>query len=390
MNNNITFEQYRNMYYSPNEGFKEECYRGFNSFRKGIHNVVFTCVKSIQGPQFAMKIMRTAIKVLMYIPSLTPRLNGMKFLLKEIKDLTNFINGMQSIDGLLNFKFAWKVIVINVSGLVLFVISIITLAEKFLIDCSAIKDTLANIPIFGVLPFGGVLHLALFGLFGSLFLFSLDKRKQLEQTSRRINEVKISFWENPLDLNKIQIKQLNYHERVSRLNEKIVSIEKQLFDGQNVEKKLVSTSEERTLKIHKKSLEELTQIFNKKKIELTNLEKKKRQWEYLGTHLNKIDSIELQSYQKAKEKKWRTKLNKNDQEKTINFLTIVNNVISITKQIFVVAAVTSGIGLTILPLGMLGLGLISCGIKITNYFFKKSLNEIKTAPVKMKHHFQLN
>jgi hypothetical protein len=345
-------------------------------------------MKSIEGPQLVIKVMRTAIKALVYIPILAAHLNRVNFLLKKVKDLSAFIKGMQSIDRLLNFKFSWKIIILNVSGLVLFVLSAITIAEKFLIDSKVIRTVLAAIPIFGVLPFGGVLHIALFGLCGTLLFLSIEKGKKLEKTAKKIIEFKISFWEHHLDINKIQVRQIKYIEKISKLLKNLELKEKQLSDCQQVEKKLIILNDGRKLKIHKKLIEDLTQSINKEKMELTTLEKKKKQWEYLERHFEEIDTIELQSYQKTKENKWKRKLKKINKEKKSNILSIIKNNINIANHIVFVVAHVSKIGLTAMPIVALGFNVISSCISVTNYFVKKSCRKMIIAPVKKE--FLLN
>jgi hypothetical protein len=302
----------------------------------------------------------------------------MKFLLKEVTDLTYLVLGTQAIDGFLNFKFSWKIISLNLSGSVLFVISIITTAEKFSIDFSVIKGALSNIPIFGVLPFGGLLHLGLFGLVGSLFFLSMDKSKRLEQISDSIQK-KIDFWKAPIDKDKIQIKQIHFRKKISKLTEEKLSAEKQLQDGKIVECELEAKKEEKILIIHRKSLDDLAKIHDKIKNNLEKIEKRLHQWKHL-------DEIDLQSYQKAKENEWQTKLFKNEQEKKVNFLTKTARVLSISKNFYLVGSVTTGVGLAQLPLGLLGLALIACGLKITNVLLKRSVKKIKISPIKMENY----
>lgn len=381
----INFEQYQNKYgnYHIPSLPEEIFYQNYNKLRTGIHHIVLKAIQAIKGPNLVMKVMLVSIKVLSYNRNLIPNLSWAKLLLKEIKDVTNFIKGLQSVDGLLNFKFSRKVIVLNISGLVLFILSSITMAEKFLIDCTVIKMALTAIPIFGVLPFGGLLHISLIGLVGNLLLLSLDKRRKLEKTAEKIKE-KIAFWKEPLNTNKIKICQIKYVRKISNLQKSISLKEQQMVDGQEA-KKSISRNEKRKLKIHQKALEKLMNVIDKEKTELKILEKNKHQWKYLKIHLDEINPKNLQSFQKAKENKLEAKSAKIREEKKVNFLSMVNNVISISKQILVVVMVISGVELIILPFALLALSLASTGISIANYFIKKSVKEMKISPVKMKH-----
>jgi len=388
MNNTYTIEKYQDQYGKYNISLSNELLDGFKQIKIGLHQVVDKSVKSIKGPNLIMKVMRTAIKALMYIPKLTAHLGRTKSLLKEIKDFTNVINGLQSIDGLINFKFSWKLTTLNVSGLVLFVLSIINLSEKFLIDCTTIKTAFTAIPVFGVLPFGGLLHISIIGLFGSLMSLSLNKRKKQEQTAHKINN-KIDFWKNSIDLNKISIRNLKYEVKILNLQKNLALKEKKLTDGKEAEKNSGMLISKKLLVVHQKSLEVLQDDINKNKQELSKLEKKKHQWGCLGKNFKEINVEQLQDYQKAKEHKWKNKFDKLNIEKKSNLLTINNNIIGITKQLIIVATVITGIGLTILPFALLGFGIISSAISITNYFMKKSIDEIKINPVNMKHYLQL-
>lgn len=387
MNNNITFEQYQDKYghYKFPSLPEEILEKAFTKVKIGISHISMTAVQAIRGPNLVIKVAQVGIKTFSLIPRLAPHLDWTKLLLKDIKVVTNWINGLQSVNGMLNLKLSWKIITLNVSGLTLFVLSSITLAEKFLFNFTTLKTALAAIPIFGVLPFGGLLNLAITGLTGSLFLLSLDKRKKLENTAKKINE-KIAFWEAPLDANKIQERQIKYDGKISKLALSIAFKEQQIIDGKQAEK-TIPQDEQRKLKIHQKALEKLINVIDKENIELRSLEKKKHQWGYLGNHLNEIKIENIQSYQQAKENKWKIKHIKIGKEKKINLLSMANNIIGITKQIIIVTTVVSGVGLVALPFATLGLSLASTGISLTNYFIKKSIKEMKTSPIKMKHHF---
>lgn len=385
----FTIEEYQNKYGKYNTSLAHELLYGLSQIKIAVHHVVDTAVKSIKGPNLVMKVMQTAIKALMYVPILASHLTEAKLLLKEIKDCTNFIKGMQSIDGLINFKFAWKLIILNVSGLVLFVLTTITLSEKFLIDCSAIKTTLTAIPVLGKLPFGGLLHISLIGLIGSLLLLSLDKKKKLEQTTSKINS-RIEFWNNPIDLNKVLNLDLKYEVKILDLQKYIALKKEQLVDGKEAEKNSGTQFNKKILKIHQKSLATLNNNINKKKKELSALEKKKHQWEYLKKNFKEINQEQLQEYQKAKLHNWKNKLDKLNIEKKSNVLIITNNAISIAKNFIVVATIITGIGLAILPIAVLGLSIISCFISVTNYFIKKSVNQIEINSIDMTHYLSIS
>lgn len=382
----ISFEQYQNKYgYYHIPSFPEKC---FNKLRTTMHQVIQNAIEAVKLPNLVMKVMSVVVRTLEYISHLTSNLSWAKLLLKDIKVLTNFIIGLRSVDGLLNLKFSWKIIVLNISGFVLFVLSSITLAEKFLIDCSAIKTALAGIPIFGVLPFGGLLPIAFIGLLGSLLLLSLERREKLKKTAEKIKE-KIAFWEEPLNVNKIKDRQIKYDGKISDLEKTISLKEQQLIDGRQAEKG-IPQNEKKLLKIHQKALEKLIDEATKEKAGLKALNKKKNQWEYLGTHLDKISPENLQSFQIAKKEKWEKKLKRIEKDDNANSLSMVNNVIGIFQQSINIITGIAGRTFTIMPLVLLVLGLASAGISVTNYFLNKSVKEMKISPVKMKNYIELD
>jgi len=269
-------------------------------------------------------------------------LKSPKNVLKTTKEFVNLVDGMKSVDGLLHLKFKWKVVVLNLSGLILFTINCMSIAEMFkFADFTALKTSLAAIPLLGVLPFGGILHTSLFGLFGSLFLLTLDKKKKLAEAENRIVNEKLSFWKEPLLKERIELRLAKYENKISEL-------EDQSAKNPEFQKWII----------------------------------KRDQWQRLGSC--NLNAKEIHFYQKAKLNKWQAKLDKLEREKKINSLSLVNNVISLARQILFVGTTFSGYKSEAISLVKLGLSLVSTGCSLINYFSKQAVNQMKHRAIRIE------
>src|SRR5437868_1185350 len=102
MNYNITFEQYQEKYgkYKFPSLPEEVLCQAFIKLRTGINHITTPAIHAIRGPNLVVKVMEVGIKTLSYIPRLDIHLAWTKFLLKDIKVVTNWITGLQSVNGI--------------------------------------------------------------------------------------------------------------------------------------------------------------------------------------------------------------------------------------------------------------------------------------------------
>lgn len=380
----MNIEAYQDRYGKYQTSFTDEISNGFNSLKNRVHVIVDTAVSSIKGPILVVEIIKHTIQALMYIPELAVNLATPSIFLKEIKNISYFIKGMKSVDFWLNFKSSWKLIVLNVSGLVLFVLSAVTLAEKFMIDVSRITKPLSSIPIFGTLPFGGLLHISLVVFYGTLTLLCIDKIIKHRQAVTKINN-KIELWNKEITINK----SAKYEKKISALKQEITLKEVQLRDAKAAEKDCLSRENDQLLSIHQQSLAVLHKTVDDMKFELYNLEKTKHKWEYLEKNQSVLDPQKLKEFQEAKKVKWQLKLEKHDKENVLNFLDLGIKFVNIAERVIIIAAVTTGIGLAILGLATLATGIADNALSVAEYFQEKSVKELKINPINVEYYFRM-
>ena len=246
-----------------------------------------------------------------------PLLTQPKQFCKDARNFINFIKGSKSVDGILNFQFSWRIIVLNISGMTLSIVSFLSLAERFkFLDITAIKVCLAAIPVLSVLPFGGLLSLSVVGLMSMTFLLSLDKKRKIEKEQIHIKNIKLSFWSENLDLIKIQEKQTKYKVKVEDLQKEIEIYDGLINQGKLVEEELSHhLDQQHKIKICQKAIQELISTLKKKQVGLEQYEEKYSQWKALERKWEHIDLQELDHFREAKENKWKAKIDKLDSER---------------------------------------------------------------------------
>ncbi len=183
----------------------------FRWTQERVHQVVVFLQEAIEIPGMVLKVIDVSVAIFSFHAPWAIPLQGCKQAFREIKSFLNWVKGLQSIDGFLNGPYSWKAVIRNLSSFVLLILSTISLADGLrLLDTSALKVAFASLPVFGILPFGGLLPLAFLGLFGMMLLLAWEKKERIAQ---ELQEVK----------NK-------NHEEIEKIREKVLSMPDLAFD----------------------------------------------------------------------------------------------------------------------------------------------------------------
>lgn len=385
-----TFEDYQAQYETI---LPIEVRKGLTCLQTHVHHAVVVIDEAFLGPELILKMIQMSVALLSFIPFMESNLDGAKQFCKDGKNFSNFVKGLKSVDGFLNFKFSWKSIVLNVSGMTLCIVSTLSLLDRIqVVNISVIKVYLVAIPRFGILPYGGLLSLSVVGLMGMIALLALEKRGKLEKEKVFIQDDKLIYWSQPLDSHRVHEHQVKYQTKVLDLQSEIVAYEALIQKGEEIENELSGRSDQ-TYPIYtcRKALDELRGTFENKQRELEEFEKKSSKWTALDRNWTHIDSKELEAFRQAKREKWEAKLNKIEQEKRMSLFSIINNVIILSRQALVIVSVATGYGIVTLPL-LINMGLdaaiAGCGIK--TFFMKRSIKKIKIPPVDLADYVTLN
>lgn len=372
-----TFEDYQAKY--EISYLAEELNKRLNDMRGKVHRIVIFVENAYQGPDVIVKIVQLGVAIFSCFSTFDIYLDVPKQFCKEAKNVSNFVKGLKSIEGIFNFQFYWKIVILSLSGTTLFILSSLTLLDRFrLLNVTMIKEYLATIPVLGVLPYGGLLPLSMIGLMSILILFSWEKGKKMARQIDKFKNGKLVFWQQPLELPQIQNRQVKYETKVSELKEKVAFCTELLQEGERVEEEL-SERLDQTFKLRacQKAIQEIHSIQANKQITLDKYEKKYSQWTALAREWKHVTSQELENFRQAKESKWLIKVNKIERERVMNWLSILNNITVISKQMFPLGAVVLGYGLMDLPFFLktyLDIVGSSCGI--VNFFAKRAIRKI--------------
>ncbi len=361
---------------------------GIHYLQNGMHQIVLIIEEYIQIPELTRKTGQLGLNILSFSSILKPKLEKHLQFCKEARNYTIFFKGFKSLDGLLNLKMSWKVIVLNISGMTLFIISIITLADRFGIShATVIKTKLAAIPILGILPYGGLLTISTSVMMSMVLHFSLGKKRSLAEEENALKTKKLAFWSQPIDLLKVQQKQAAYQEKVKQLTDEIKIFENIQKDGQNFEAVLLADHTKcKKLTACRKAIQELTLIIELKKENLNKYEKICSQWTILERNWVHINPQEIENFRLSKTEKWKAKLDKIDCEKKAVLFSMAVNVIVLTRQILTIGAAVTGLGL--LPLIVIDAADAGCSIR--SFFLKRHLQKMKTLSVDLATHVNLN
>lgn len=356
----------------------------FSKLKNRYHYVAVVIDEWNQGPDLILKVAQVGSTVIAFVPSIAPLLEGPVLFCKDVKLFTGILKGFKSIDNLLNITFAWKVVVMQISSLTLFVISVLSFAERFeLFQVTAIKVMLAAIPILGVLPFGGLLTLSLLGLSGVLLLFAIDKKNKLDLEENHLINHNAAFWSQPLDLQKVEQKQANYESITQELTDEINFYDAILEEGLRLQAGMSGQNTDKNKQYAcERAIQELTAIISSKKEDLKNNEEKIADWSLLQKQWSSIDPNELEYFRQAKADKWASKLSRLRFEKKANLFSMASSALLITKQMMTITGVVSK--RVNIPLGVhVSLEVIGTVCGLTNFFMKRILQNYKIPPVKL-------
>lgn len=208
---------------------------GFTHFKGRFHRVSVAIDRFIQVPKFIIKCAQLGIAILCLFPAIAPGLERPKRFSSDVRYFCNLIRGFKTVDRVLDFKLEWRAVVLNVAGISLFVISSLIIGERYdLFHTEAIKGGLTAIPVFGVLPFGGLYFISMAALTGMLFLFAREK-KQLLVTQQEKLEDKIKVpasktWEG-IEPSKIEeFRKAKADRWQAKLNKLILEKKAKLYD----------------------------------------------------------------------------------------------------------------------------------------------------------------
>jgi hypothetical protein len=375
-----SFNEYQAKYESS--FLPESMGKRWKGFKMGVHRLVAIVDEHVQLPELTIRTLQLGTTILSCFPSVDPLLEMPRQLCKDAKNFTNFLKGVKSIDGFLNFKFTVRHIVLNVSGMTLFILSGISLVDRFrLLDVSVVKIGLSTIPVFGILPFGGLLSLSLLGLLGSVAVLSLEKQQKLQKEIERIKEEKLAFWKQ-LDLSKVQERQRKYEKRISELGKEVEAYQKLKTEGEESARKLNAHPEQiKERNACQKALQEINRALQERQQKLDLYQKKLSQWKTLEDQWEQMNPQKLKEFCQAKEKKWQAKLSKIHYEKRTNLFSLVTNATVISRQVLTIVPVMLGYGLVTLPLALnVGLEVVGSGSGVKSFFMKKSLKKMKISP----------
>lgn len=377
-----TFEDYQAKY--ETSFLLERLSHQLNDLRRGVHGFVSFVDVAYQKPDVMIKMIQLSVAIFSCFPSLSFAVEAPKQFCKEARNFSNFIKGLKSVDGMLNFQFYWKKIILNIAGMTLFILSSLTLIDRFrLLNISTIKGHLAAIPLLGVLPYGGLLPLSVIGLMSIVVLLSLDTRKKIAKEIDRLKNEKLVFWQQPLIINKVQERQVKYETRVIKLKKEIAACTDLVKEGERVEAELsLDLTQVLKIKACQKALQELTSIQTNQQTVLDKYERKYSQWNALEREWDYIDLKEVENFRQAKESKWLAKLDKIGSEQMINLLSIASSVGVMSRQLFVIGTVISGYGVIAIPLlANAGIEVVISGGGIVNFFMKRSIQKMTTPSV---------
>lgn len=247
--------------------------------------------------------------------------------LKDVKRICNFFLAFRSFDFYLNkgAKGPWVIQVLNIAGLGLFVFTVIDLLERFKFDVSAIHNIAKKVPLFGVLPFAGLLNLCTLTLYGSIYLLGLEKKEKLNEEEERISN-KINLWQTKRE-RQIHIVRKAYHYNNSN------------FDQLSTQERI-------------------------------RQEAKRASWNALR---NCNEPHQNPAFFQRKVNKWELKLEKLSVEKRSNELALVSGSTKILSTLISSAALLSGVGIPLALTISLGLNVIEAACDGRNYFLKKQV-----------------
>lgn len=353
-------------------GYSDRFNEGFDIFRRAIHQISLLN-ETFLVPELIFSIVQVSTQILTAITELSSAQEVSGYC-KEVKNFTNFLKGIKSLDGLLNSP---SLKVRNVFGMGLFILSSAVLLDRFkVIEISVLKSYLASIPRLGVLPYGGLLSLSFIGLSSALYCSYLQKKIKLHTRELYVKDEKFAFWSSGIDLNKIRMKQTKYQSKITYFQEEISNFQKLLDEGQQYRRSLDS-EEVFKITVCEKACEELSKSLKNQKIHLAEYEKKHSNWILFEKYWSHIDPREIEEFCLAKENKWKCKLDKLHLQTNSNELSKTKTLMTLIKNCVLVGLAVAGNGLAIPIIFSVAFDTVKLGINIGNFYIKKSIPQKK-------------
>lgn len=385
MNTNISnFNDYKMQFERP--FVVEKIEQGFNCFRGTVHKVVTRIDEAYQFPDLIIKTVQVAVALFSNMTFLCPFLTIPKKFCKEAKNFANCFKSLKSVDGMLNLKWNTKIIVINFSGITFFTLSLITLLDRFdLYSALKIKRVLSNIPLIGMLSYGGLWPLSIVGLMSTAALFSYENQKKVEMKLSTIAHQKISYWSNSLTLDKVQLKQKKYESKLEELKENIDFLCKLSDEGMDQLEKATDSLHQTSS--CQKAINQLTKELKGAQREYDHYEKKHADWTQLEQLWSQQSEDQIKNFQEAKKRKWINKLRLLEKERRYYSLGTAMNVVVASKQLFILIAALSGYGIVSFPAFVdNSIEVFVSGGGIASYFMKKSNKKRKISSIDLSNY----
>lgn len=363
------FEDYQAFY--ENRFIPQRISDGFDDFRSRFHSISTSFDGMMLIPKFVVKCIQLGTTILTIVPSLAPLVELPRRLSFEARNIINVLRGVKTTDGVLNFRPDWRAIAINLAGITLFVISIMTVLERYTVyQATTIKASLAAIPLFGILPFGGLYLLSMATLGAMILLFSVEKKKILQEKEQAIKN-KCEDWSQSIDLAKVKNREGKYQQEAKALEGEIAVVEGYLKEG---EQKVTEFTfvDSWSLYACQKAVNDLSSMLKNKKESLVNLKKKCAQWSDLKTP----DPLRIEELRKAHMEKWEKKSRINRLEKEANMVLIAGCILFISKQILTIVGILFGFAFVAASI-CLGLDVIATGTGCRRFFLKREINQIR-------------
>jgi len=351
------------------------------STRQTIRKVVISLKDNLEVPRIVLSVALLSVKLLKY-SAYASSIALPKNILKEVKNISDFLKSSQTIDGLFNFQISVPALVLSAAGIALLCINILTTSASLsLVNLAEVQKKLSTIPLIGSLPFGGILNLSLVSILGCTSIMLFQSRQRLNQDELKC-DTKIQAWKAGLNNETIVERIQKIKARIESLTQKLDKKQALIDEGMRLRDHTPATSEEK--KNCNQGIRDLqTEITDPSLLLLVaNAEGKKGQWEQIQTAFTQDPkNAAFEKYTTKKTEKWETKLQIIQGRKKANLYSLAKTVIGFAEQFFVIGATVSGVGAAAVPMINIGCKLITIPCEIQAYRTKKAAKKIKYEPV---------
>lgn len=376
------FQEYQSRYESSfiSPQFKEK----WKVLQDSCHRLVSTMEPYVQGTELLVKSAQFSVLVLSYFPQLNIFFEIPRQICQDARRATDLLKGIKSIDSLLNLTFSWRHVTLTLSGMTLLVLSVVSIMDRLkLLNIKSFRINKLILPMFATLPFGGFLSFSLIGLLGMISLNTLDKRRKCIGEIDHLVSQKMIFWSKKIGLEQVKEKQVKYQEKVGKLKHEVEDLAHLIEEGNQVEHELKSEwkCQVKKMRACHHAIQELNSLMQAKKAILLKYETKSLQWKMLENKWNHVKMEEIENFRQAKLKKWKTRLQKLEDEKRACLFSVTSHMMTIFGQIF-------WLGSTIFScqaMGVrIGLDVLGTFCNMKNFFMKREIRKIKLFPVKLE------